>query len=784
MFRRPLGGGPARRFPAVLLGGLTWTLLAAHEPGTLTGQVKDSGGRPVARAIIEVSGPGLQAPRKATSDSAGGFTVSDLPKGTFQVTVRHPGFLTALRRFSTESAHAVGLQITLHPYSATVEVTAKADITHRSDLDAPVNHLLGIADTASEGIVTPQKLDERGYMRVGEVLETVPGLLISQHSGEGKANQYYLRGFDLDHGTDMSTSVAGMPVNLPTNAHGQGYSDLSFLIPELVSNIQYEKGPYYAQDGDFSAAGSVHVNYVHSLDQTLAKVELGQEGYRRFLAAGSMKVGDGDLLGAFELFHNNGPWVNPDDYRKYNALLRYSGAGPKDVLELTFMAYSGRWNSTDQVPERAIVSGAMSRWGAVDPTDGGDSHRESLVASWVHKEETTQTELVGFASSYAMNLFSNFTYYLVDPVHGDQVEQADRRVTTGLKATERWSGTLFGQPTDTEAGFQFRNDNIPSVGLYHTQARAVLGTYQRDQVTETSEAFYLQNKLQWTPVVRTMVGVREDLYQIGVIANLPANSGQTNASMTSPKASIIFGPYHDTEFYLSYGQGFHSNDARGTTLTVDPMTGNPQAKVTTLVRATGYEAGLRTSIIPAWQSTLAVFRLDLGSELVFDADDGTTGPSGPTRRVGVEWNNEIHATDRLTLTADGAMTHARYTDFEPLGDFVPEAINGVAILGINWKATERLDLSVLHRYFGPRNLTQDGTVHSHSSDLTQFQVRWRPTRRLTFTADIFNVFNRKTSDIDYYYISRLQGEPAEGVAGIVTHPVEPMQVRMGLQLRF
>ena len=774
-----------RPSPVPLLTCLACSLLAAAEPGTLAGQVQDHGGRPEPGALIEVAGPGLPAPLRTTSDAKGRFSVSGLPRGTCLVTVRHAGHLAFQRHVAVDGQRPVALKVILQPYAATVEVTDRAGLTHRSDLDAPVNNLLGIADTASEGIVTPEKLSERAYMRVGEALETVPGLLISQHSGEGKANQYYLRGFDLDHGTDMSTSVAGLPVNLPTNAHGQGYSDLSFMVPELIANIQYEKGPYFAQDGDFSAAGSVHVNYVHALEAPLAKVELGQEGYRRLVTAGSMKVGEGDLLGAFELFHNDGPWVKPDDYRKYNALVRYSWAGPRDVVELTGMAYSGRWNSTDQIPERAINSGQLSRWGAVDPTDGGYSHRDSLVASWTHKEDAFQSELVGYAQSYAMNLFSNFTFFLVDPVHGDQVEQADKRVTTGLKATERWSGTLAGgQATDTEVGLQFRNDNLPSVGLYHTEARVILGTWQRDQVTETSEAFYVQNKTQWTSAVRTLVGLREDLYGIGVNANLPANTGRTRAGMASPKASITFGPWADTEFYLSYGQGFHSNDARGTTLTIDPFTLQPQAKDTILVRATGCEAGVRTSILPAWQSTLAVFRLDLGSELVFDADDGTTAPSGPTRRVGVEWNNELHATDRLTVTADGAMTRARYTDFEPLGTYVPEAINAVAILGLRWKASDTLDLGVLHRYFGPRNLTQDGSVESHASDLTQCQARWRPTRRLTCTAEVFNVFDRTASDIDYYYVSRLQGEPAAGVAGIVTHPVEPRQARVGVQYRF
>ena len=770
--------------PRLILAALAGTALTAQAPAVLTGMVSDGTGRPEPGALVELTGAGLKAPWRATTDARGAFTMAGLPAGAFLVSVRQPGSFAFQRHLTLPAGRTRVLQIKLHPYAATVAVTDRAHLTELAELDAPVNHLLGIADTASEGIVTPGKLDERAYLRVGEVLETVPGLLISQHSGEGKANQYYLRGFDLDHGTDLSTTVAGLPVNLPTHAHGQGYSDLNFMIPELVSRLQYQKGPFFAQEGDFSAAGSVQIEYVHALNETLASVDLGQEGYRRTLAAGSLKVGGGDLLGAVEALHNDGPWVHPDEYRKVNAVVRYSWAGPADVLELTGMTYSGRWHSTDQVPERALASGALSRWGAVDPTDGGTSRRDSAIASWTHRGPDAQTQVTGYASSYALDLFSNFTFFLADPLRGDQVEQMDRRVTTGLKATTRWSGVLFDRPSDTQAGFEVRHDNIPGLGLYHTQAQQRLSVTAQDAVTESSEAFHVQNKLQWTPVLRSMVGLREDLFQVSVRTEPSVNGGRTRAALASPKASLTLGPWLDTEGYLSFGQGFHSNDARGTTLTPVPGGLDPMVRAPLLVRATGFEAGVRTAILPAWQSTLALFRLDLASELVFDADDGTTQPGGPTRRTGVEWNNEIHATPRLTLTADLAYTRARFTDAEPAGNDLPEAIKGMGILGVHWQASNSLDLSVLHRYFGPRALTQDDRVHSQASDLTQGQARWRPSKRLTCSAEVFNLFNRKAADIDYYYVSRLQGEPAPGVAGIVTHPVEPRQLRVSLQYRF
>ena len=768
-------------FLAALLVGMP---LAAHEPGTLSGTIRDPAGRPLAGALVELSGPALAAPLRTLTTPDGAYRFQGLPKGSFLLQVRHPGHFTVQRRIPTNQGHAVALDLVLPVYSATVEVSAKADLVHVGDLDAPVNHLLGIADTASQGVVTPAKLDERAYLRTGEVLETVPGLLISQHSGEGKANQYYLRGFNLDHGTDVSTTVAGLPVNLPTHAHGQGYSDLNFLIPELISNIQYEKGPYFAEEGDFSAAGAVHIQYLHRLDRPLAQLDLGGGGFRRVLAAGSERVGGGDLLGAVEAFHNDGPWTHPDDYRRFNGVLRWSWAGPADVVELTGMTYSGRWNSTDQVPERAVASGLVDRFGSLDPTDGGRSHRSSVIATWRHAGDGTQAKVEAYASIYALDLFSNFTYALADPVHGDQFQQADRRTVTGFRASQRWSGTLLGCATDTEVGLQFRKDGIGTVGLYPTEARRILAITARDRVTETALAFYAQNKVQWTPAFRTVLGLRSDFYAFEVQAGRPENGGQAHASLASPKASLIFGPWRDTELYLSFGRSFHSNDARGTTITVDPATGDPVAKATPLVRAAGWEVGLRSSPVPAWQTTFAFWGLDLDSELVFAGDAGSTEISRPTRRVGIEWSHDVRVGPRLSLHADLAWSRARYTAPDPAGDRVPGALQAAALLGLAWKATERLELSALERSLGPRDLVEDGRIRSRRSNLLQLQARWRPTPHWTFTLDLFNALDAKAADIDYVYTSRLPGEPAGGVEDVHGHPVEPRTLRAGLRYAF
>ena len=290
--------------------------------------------------------------------------------------VRRP---LAVAASGTHAPTNVVLHLSLN---ADITVTGKRTFANLADVERPAENLVGIAQSASQGAITARQLDARPIMRTGEVLETVPGVVITQHSGDGKANQYYLRGFNLDHGTDFATTVAGMPVNMPTHGHGHGYSDLNFMIPELVSGVQFSKGPYFAEQGDFTTAGASNINYVTALDRPIARAVGGGEGFGRVLVAASPAVGRGRLLAAFEMHHNDGPWVNPDNYRKVNGVLRYSRGDSVNGLAITGMAYRGQWNSTDQVPQRAIDSGRIDRFGALDTSDGGDTYRYSGTVEW------------------------------------------------------------------------------------------------------------------------------------------------------------------------------------------------------------------------------------------------------------------------------------------------------------------------------------------------------------------------------------------------------------------
>ena len=654
---------------------------------------------------------------------------------------------------------------------STVEVTGTSE------------NLVGEADSATEGTVTPQQIKDLPILRTGEILEEVPGLIISQHSGEGKANQYYLRGFNLDHGTDLATTVAGMPINLPTHAHGQGYTDLNFLIPELVSGIQYRKGPYYADQGDFSAAGAVSMDYFNVLERNIALVGIGTYGYRRAVVAGSPELAGGHLLYGLEGYHNDGPWVHPDDYDRFNGVLRYSWGSAQNSYSISAMGYDGTWHATNQVALRAIDNGLVPRYGSLDPSDAGNSYRYSLSMEGQQTSENSITRENAYVVKYNMNLWNNFTYDLEDQVNGDQFLQHDNRITSGFNVSNDWITKLSGHDMVNTVGVQVRNDYISPVALYHTANRQVIYTTESDRVMQTTGSLYVQNRYQWSEKFRTIAGLRGDAYNWDVTANIPENTGRAHASMLSPKLSMIFGPWEKTEYYINLGEGYHSNDARGITMTVDPLTGAPVSKVTPLVRAKGVDIGMRTAIIPHLQSELTFWALDLGSELVFDGDHGVTTPSYASHRYGVEWANYYKPISWFTLDADFAYSHARFVG-DPIGPYIPGSPEVVFSAGATVDTIDGYLGSLKLRYFGPRPLYDDNSVRSNSSTIVDARLGYKFSNNWRIFLDIFNLFNVKVSDIDYFYVSRLPGEPAAGVADVHTHPADPLEARLNLVMTF
>ena len=420
-------------------------------------------------------------------------------------------------------------------------------------------------------------------------------MIVTQHSGDGKANQYFIRGFNLDHGTDFNTRIEGMPVNMPSHAHGQGYTDLNFMIPELVDYIDYRLGVYHTELGDFGSAGGAEFHLVKSLDRPFGTVGAGEDGLARLAAGASTRVGDGTFLAGAEAKTYDGPWDMAQDLRKLSGLARYSWDRGSSQFSILAMGYHNKWNASDQIPQRAVDDGIIDRFGFIDGTDGGHTQRYSLSGTWRHAGNSSVQDVQVFGLYSDLSLFSNFEYFLNDPTRGDQFNQQEQRVVLGASARHVQSAEALGVSHLVKVGLQTRADFLNPVGLYRTQGRERLSTVRQDDVTEWGSGVYVEAESRWLPRFRTTVGLRGDFYTFDVDANIAANSGHRTAAIASPKASLVFTATAETELYLSGGLSFHSNDARGTTITVDPehrRAGRPGGSFAALPRCRSGAANL------------------------------------------------------------------------------------------------------------------------------------------------------------------------------------------------
>jgi outer membrane receptor protein involved in Fe transport len=663
----------------------------------------------------------------------------------------------------------------------------------RIEVTGHYDNALGSSDSASQGVIRAELLKSRPALRPGEVLEFVPGVIVTQHSGDGKANQYFLRGFNLDHGTDFATTVNGLPVNMPSNGHGQGYSDLNFLIPELVDRIEYRKGPYFARNGDFSSAGSADIVYRRQLEAPLGAVTIGEHGYRRVVLGGSGEVAaNQSLLGALEVQNNEGPWTVPENLRKVNGVATYAIGTPQDGASISLMGYDAHWTSTDQVPESLSDAGTFlgqpfGRFDSLDPSDGGESSRYSLSADWRLPTENGHTHLSAYAMRYRLKLFSNFTYFLDNPVDGDQFSQTDSHSVYGLGAAHEWVHALGPFESRSEIGLQLRHDRV-QVGLFNTREREILSTTREDEVEETSIGVYGQSAIEWTPWLRSVAGLRADHFRFNVNSlTLAANSGRTRDSLVSPKLAVVLGPWAKTEFFVNAGRGFHSNDARGTTARFDPK--DPTTAVDSvpgLVASRGFELGMRTEAIDGLQTSLAAWRLDFDSELVYIGNAGATEASAPSRRYGIEWNNRYTPNGWLLFDADLAWTHARFKG--EVDDRIPNSVDSVASVALSLKETGPWAAtigpwsgSLQWRYLGPGPLIEDNSVRSEPPSTFNLRIGRRLSKHAELSLDVFNLTDRKVNDIQYFYESRPDPN-GKVIADRHVHPAEPRTARLTLRV--
>ncbi len=770
----------------------------AHPP-QLSGTVVDTSGAVIAGAAVQVRSVNGTLRITTQSDTNGSFIVSGLSAGNYRLVVSDPGFETKempVTIGTTKAPAPLRISLVVGSLSTTIDVHSRAD------------DLVGIAASATQGTVGQTEIQDRPILRSGEVLEAVPGVIITQHAGGGKANQYFLRGFNLDHGTDIAIFIDDMPLNLPSHAHGEGYSDMNIVIPEFVKRVNFEKGPYYADVGTFSSAASAHVEYFKTLPQNFFQVEGGEDGYGRAVFGVAQKLGSGSLLYGGEAYHDDGPWTHPDNYYKFNGLVTYSRGGDADGFSITARGYHGTWHSSDQIPDNAVP--LVGFFGALNPTDGGHSQRYSLQADWHRRGSNSETKVTAYGFYYDLNLFSDFTYYLTDPIRGDQFEQQDRRWVAGLDARHTIFSQWFGRKVANTFGLQLRNDWIHN-GLYQTEDRVRVdkidastgttlpATTEADRFTDTQAGFYVEDRIQWAGKFRTVAAMRGDVGHVDVTSLVTAaNSGTATKVLPSPKLSLIFGPWSNTEFYAQGGFSFHSNDGRGATQTVEPVSADypypntPASRIPALVPTKGGEIGVRTVAVPHLQSTLSLWYLHSASELQQDGDTGGTSASKqPSNRYGVEWANYYTPLEHLAFDFDFADSRAQFTEIDeddaapnsPGGKRVPEAVGVVVSSGVTLHDYRRFSSSLRLRYFGPRDLTSDGIYRSHATALLNAEAGYKINKTWRVSAEFLNLLDRRDSDIDYAYASRITPTATPAFTRVF-HPVEPFQVRFGLERNF
>jgi len=698
---------------------------------------------------------------------------------------------------------------------APVAAPAPAPAAKFSLRDAPVTSSSSRSFSGAEVMARP-------FAQPAEALEIVPGLIVSQHSGSGKANQYFLRGFALDHGNDLALWIDGMPINMPSHAHGQGYADANFVIPEFFSSVDVRKGPFFADEGAFASAGAVHMQYVDKLRDGLFSITGGSFGWSRAVAGKSVAAGAGELMIGAEGNHYNGPWELAENTKKLSGFLRWSQGTQDNGLSLTAMAYSNHWNATEQIAQRSVDQGWMSRWGTEDPTNHGNAERYSLSARWSRADDDSFSRLEGYAIRNTLNLYSNGDYFRDNPALGDQFHHFDRRSIFGLNGLHGWKYRVADIPIETRVGVQGRWDDIRN-GLEDTYQRNAFDQPRNDAITEGSLALWTDTTLRWTPWLRTSVGGRFDYWHVAVnsIQNPlgapvmgdgsggfcvapsdpdnciawtgPFNSGSKNMTMGSPKAGLVLGPFKGAELFLNFGEGLQSSDGRATTIGLDPHNGTQWGdsgliqKVPLLIKTRGAEAGVRSrGLVDGLDTTLTLFWQDFDSENLFEGDSGSTVNGRASRRYGFEWTGNYAVSSWARLDGEVTATHARFRGSDLVqqaawlnavtggaaadpvypanlpgnspGNYLTNAPVIVATGGIDLGEKTGWFGGLRYRYFGSRPLTEDGQIKSLAAGTVNIRAGYRFDNGWKLQADAFNITNNRGDAIAYGYGSITKAE--------------------------
>lgn len=746
---------------------LFWLLLffisfaSRSQPGTIEGFVSD------AELNIPLSGVSIVLPgnKGDNTDLFGRFVIAAVEPGHYELVVSHISYKTEMVAVEVRSNMVSGIRVGLKKSSLNLE-EVKVNAAR-----SPALNSIGAVDILLRPVNNSQDL-----------LRLVPGMFIAQHAGGGKAEQIFLRGYDLDHGTDIHITADGLPVNMVSHAHGQGYADLHFVIPETVEKIVFDKGPYAAHAGNMATAGHVEFRTKEFLDNHSIKLEAGRFNSWRALAMLKLfnqtsPKSRQQFYVASEYFNTKGYFESPQDFHRFNVMGKYNGWwGNQTQFTATVSAFGSRWNASGQIPERAVRQGQISRFGSIDDTEGGYSSRTNFgirIARLLKNNWNTQHQL--YFSHYRFNLFSNFTFFLNDPVHGDQIQQRETRNLLGYTGSfsKTWLAGHKQAMSVLAAGF--RHDDIFNSELAHTQQREFLASLQLGNIKESNLFLYNTHNITLSNEWEINAAFRFDFFRFGYLNKLAAGGGYSfrERFLFSPKFGITHSPSSRMKIYLQSGMGFHSNDSR-VILNRDAERVVPKV----------YGADL-VMIFKPWKSLLlksAVWYLYSEQEFVYVGDEGVVEPGGRTTRTGADVSVRYQFTAHLFGDIDFNYSHARSVD-EPKGEnYIPLAPVFTSAGGLTLKMKNGISGSVRCRYLGARPATEDNSVRTESSFITDILLSYS-LKNFEFVLSAENLFNQAHKEAQFYTESRLYNEPAP-VSEIHYTPGSPRYIKSGIRIWF
>lgn len=730
--------------------------------GSIVGKVVDAKTQqPIVGASVQLTG----LSKGTLTDVAGYFQINSLSPSLYKVEVSFIGYKAAIQNVTVKEDEATFISIALVNTEISLEEVK-----------------ISAANPQRQQVISSLDIRTRTINNSQEVLRIVPGLVIGQHAGGGKAEQIFLRGFDIDHGTDIRLTVDGIPINMVSHAHGQGYADAHFIIPELIEGVDFKKGLYDADKGNFSTAGWANFRTKTTLEENFTKAEIGQfTTYRLVSGVNLLKTDKNNAYLAGEYNYSDAYFDAPQNFNRINLLGKYHGHLSKNTtLTLTASTFWSKWNASGQIPDRAVADGTIGFFGAIDPNEGGQTSRTNFNAELLtlsKRNHVWKNQL--FYSNYNFELYSNFTLFLEDPINGDQIRQKEGRNIVGYNSNYSIAHGLLHKQATFTVGLNYRHDFTQNSELSHTKNRTeLLNAIKLGDVNEANIGLYADETIQLTPKLSTTLGIRFDYFNNQYIDKLKNNTlFKANAAIVSPKLNLYYTHNKNLQFYLTSGKGFHSNDTRAVV---------EQNGLEVLPAAYGADLGTIWKPFPKLIINAAYWYLWLDQEFVYVGDAGVVEPSGQSVRKGIDVSARYQLVRKLFFDFDANWAKPRAVgeteDIVEGQDYLPLAVNFTSIGGLTLKNNEGWSGSLRYRYVGNRPANEDNSIVAKGYFVTDALVNYS-WKNKSIGLSVQNVFNTKWKETQFATESRLQNE-AEPVEEIHFTPGTPFNAKLSFMWRF